>query len=68
MIELDSNGVYLLDGEKLIPADAGADLPAPDAARESTIAYQVMRAHSKSSDPKKMRIKFDALMSHRMID
>ena len=64
MIELDSNGVYLLDGEKLIPADAGADLPAPDAARESTIAYQVMRAHSKSSDPKKMRIKFDALMSH----
>ena len=64
MIELDSNGVYLLDGEKLVPANAGADLPAPDAAREATIAYQVMRAHSKSSDPKKMRIKFDALMSH----
>ena len=64
MIELSSNGVYLLDGETLVPASSGADLPAPDAARESTIAYQVMRAHSKSSDPKKMRIKFDALMSH----
>ena len=64
MIELDSNGVYLLDGETLIPASAGADLPTPDAAREATIAYQVMRAHSKSADPKKMRIKFDALMSH----
>ncbi len=64
MIELSSNGVYLLDGETLVPASSGADLPAPDAARESTIAYQVMRAHSRSSDPKKMRIKFDALMSH----
>ncbi len=64
MIELDSNGVYLLEGETLVPASAGADLPAPDAAREATIAYQVMRAHSKSADPKKMRIKFDALMSH----
>ncbi len=64
MIELSSNGVYLLDGETLVPASSGADLPAPDAARESTIAYQVMRAHSKSSDPQKMRIKFDALMSH----
>ncbi len=64
MIELSSNGVYLLDGETLVPAPSGADLPAPDAARESTIAYQVMRAHSRSSDPQKMRIKFDALMSH----
>ena len=64
MIELSSNGVYLLDGETLVPASSGADLPAPDAAREFTIAYQVMRAHSRSSDPQKMRIKFDALMSH----
>ena len=64
MIELSSNGVYLLDGETLVPTSSGADLPAPDAARESTIAYQVMRAHSRSSDPQKMRIKFDALMSH----
>ena len=64
MIELSSNGVYLLDGETLVPASSGADLPAPDAARESTIAYQVMRTHSRSSDPQKMRIKFDALMSH----
>ena len=64
MIELSSNGVYLLDGETLVSASSGADLPAPDAARESTIAYQVMRAHSRSSDPQKMRIKFDALMSH----
>ena len=64
MIELSSSGVYLLDGETLVPASSGADLPAPDAARESTIAYQVMRAHSRSSDPQKMRIKFDALMSH----
>ena len=64
MIELTSTGVYLLDGEKVVPAGASADLPAPDAAREDTIAYQIMRAHDRSKDPKKMRIKFDALMSH----
>ena len=39
MIELDSNGVYLLDGETLIPASAGADLPTPDAARELSLIH-----------------------------
>ena len=63
MLELYDSGVYLKDGA-VIPAASGADLPAPDDAREATIAYQIMRAHSKSADLKKMRIKFDALMSH----
>ena len=64
MIELCQSGVYLKDGVQIIPADSGADLPAPEKAQEETIAYQIMRAHSKSADPRKMRIKFDALMSH----
>ena len=63
MLELYDSGVYLKDGA-VIPAASGADLPAPEEAREATIAYQIMRAHSKSADLKKMRIKFDALMSH----
>ncbi len=64
MLELYDGGVYLKDGVQVIPADAGAEMPSPAEAREATIAYQIMRAHSKSADPKKMRIKFDALMSH----
>ena len=45
MLELYDSGVYLKDGA-VIPAASGADLPAPAEAREATIAYQIMRAHS----------------------
>lgn len=61
-MELLRHGVYLLDG-KPVPAE-GAGLPAPDVAREKTIAYSILRAHDRSKDRKKMRIKFDALISH----
>lgn len=61
-IECKETGVYLKNGEILPAGTAG--LPAPDEAREGTIAYQILRAHDKSADPKKMQIKFDALMSH----
>ena len=61
-MELIQQGVYWVDG-KLVPAQ-GAGLSAPDEAREKTIAYSVLRAHDRSKDKKKMRIKFDALISH----
>ncbi len=67
MIKLTQQGVYLLQGEKIVPADeytATASAPlSPDTARENTIAYQIMRAHDRAGG-KKMRLKFDALMSH----
>ncbi|UOO38749.1 hydratase [Oscillospiraceae bacterium CM] len=63
MTELYSTGVYLIDGKPVTAADAkGATDPAD--AREKTMAYQILRAHDKSADPKKMRLKFDALVSH----
>ena len=64
MVKYYDKGVYLLNGETIIDAAEANGLAAPDAAREGTIAYSIMRAHDKSNDPKKMRIKFDALMSH----
>ena len=67
MIKLTQHGVYLLQGEKIVQADeytAAASAPlSPDIARENTIAYQIMRAHNHCGG-KKMRLKFDALMSH----
>ena len=61
MVELINNGVYLLDGEKLVES---ANTTA-DEARENTIAYQILRSHDVDhSKGKKMRIKFDALISH----
>jgi aconitate hydratase len=61
MIELINKGVYLLDGEKIVNnAEAAAD-----DARENTIAYQILRSHEVDKNKgKKMRIKFDALISH----
>ncbi|MGI6224170.1 MAG: hydratase [Prevotella sp.] len=63
MVELINHGVYLLDGQQIVPQKEG--LPSPDEAREQTIAYSILRAHEvgKSSD-NKMHIRFDAMMSH----
>ena len=61
MIELTSHGVYLVDGK---PQEGAPMSVSPDAARENTIAYSILRAHDVSDDPKKMRIRFDCLVSH----
>ncbi len=61
MLELKKQGVYLVDGR---PVTGGEGLPAPDAARENTMAYSILRAHDCSTDPKKLRITFDTLASH----
>ncbi len=63
MVELINNGVYLLGGTTLATDATG--LPSADEARENTITYRILRAHDvDKSGGKKMRIKFDAMMSH----
>lgn len=63
MVELIKQGVYLLDGEKVV-MDA-ANMPATDQARENTITYGILRAHDVDhSKGKQMRIRFDAMISH----
>ena len=63
MVELINHGVYLLNGTHVVKGDAG--MPAPDEAREKTITYQILRAHDVDGGKgKKMRIRFDAMMSH----
>ncbi len=61
MVELIKHGVYLVNGNE-IKNEANAT---PDEAREKTITYQILRAHDvDGSKGKKMRIRFDAMMSH----
>ncbi len=63
MIELINKGVYLLQGEKIV--NNAENMPSVDDARENTIAYQILRSHEVDKNKsKKMRIKFDALISH----
>ena len=63
MVEVIKQGAYLVDGQIVWAQDAQGQ-QAPDAAREKTIAYSILRAHNKGTDPRKMRLKFDALISH----
>ena len=63
MVEVIKKGAYLVDGQ-IIYADQAQGMAAPDEAREKTIAYSILRHHNVSSDPKHLRIKFDALISH----
>lgn len=67
MIKLLENGVYLIDGNKIVSeteATAQGLLVSKEAARENTITYSIMRAHDTSVDKQKMQIKFDSLASH----
>ena len=63
MVEVIQKGAYYLGGKPVFAAEAQGAAE-PDQAREKTMAYKIMRAHDKGTDPKKMRIKFDALVSH----
>ncbi len=58
-VELYENGAFLVGGSI---AEKGSK--APDEAREGTMAYKIMRSHDTGVDRDKMRIKFDALISH----
>ncbi|MCI9445328.1 MAG: hydratase [Oscillospiraceae bacterium] len=63
MVEVIKKGAYLMDSQ-IVWADEARGAEAPDTAREKTIAYSILRAHDRSTDPAKMRIRFDALISH----
>jgi len=63
MVEVIKKGAYLT-ADGIVWAENAVGMESPDAAREKTIAYSILRAHDKSTDTKKMRIKFDALISH----
>lgn len=63
MVELFNQGVYLKDGKEIVMDATG--MPSKDEARENTIAYSILRSHDTTGEKgKKMRIKFDALISH----
>ncbi|MDY6206911.1 MAG: hydratase [Prevotella sp.] len=63
MVELIKQGVYLLNGSEIVTN--APSLPSPDEARENTITYGILRSHDVDGGKgQKMRIKFDAMMSH----
>ena len=63
MVEVIKKGAYWLDGQ-IVYADQAQGVESPDQAREKTMAYRILRSHDVGQDPKQMKIKFDALISH----
>lgn len=72
MIKLYDNGVYLLNGSEIIEdnREAAAILASKtggitkDAARQETMAYDILSSHNTSGNSKRLKIKFDKLTSH----
>ena len=63
-MKLYDTGVYLQNGQEIIPENQ-ADLPvAKEEAANNTIAYSILKAHNKSDNMEKLQIKFDKLTSH----
>lgn len=70
-VKLYDGGVYLVDGEKIVPATEYEKLSQMEEsvatieeAKKGTIAYSVLEAHNTSNDMSKLKIKFDAMASH----
>ena len=63
-MKLYDTGVYLQNGQEIIPENQ-ANLPvAKEESARNTIAYSILKAHNKSDNMEKLQIKFDKLTSH----
>lgn len=71
MVKLHDGGVYLINGETLVPEAEAAKVEqmtgrevAKEEAKKGSIAYGIMKAHNQSDTMDKLQIKFDAMVSH----
>ena len=63
-MKLYDTGVYLLNGQKIVPENQ-ADVPVSKGeAAKNTIAYSILEAHNTSGNMEKLQIRFDKLTSH----
>ncbi|MCD8327148.1 MAG: hydratase [Lachnospiraceae bacterium] len=67
MVKLYDSGVYLLNGQQIVPEkEAAAQGINSDKAKakEGTIAWSILKAHNTSSDMENLRVRFDSMASH----
>ena len=76
MIKLHDGGVYLVNGDTLIPENeqASAAIQAAtghtitkDEAAKKTIAYGILSEHNTSGSMEKLKIKFDKLTDRKSV-
>lgn len=59
MITLHDHGIFLSHG-----APVQNSAISPEEGRTHTMAYRILQAHNTSDSPQKLKIRFDALISH----
>ena len=71
MVKLYDGGVYLVNGNEIVPEAEAARVEQmtgkkadPAEAKKGTIAYSIMKAHNISDNMDNLRIRFDAMTSH----
>ena len=73
MIKLYENGVYLLNGTEIVEDNGEAQAvlqsklgvaPNKEAAKQGTMAYNILKDHNTSGNMDKLKIRFDKLTSH----
>ncbi len=64
MIKLYDEGVYLVNGTKVVPESQAAGKYDKAEAKKGTIAYGILKSHNTASDMDHLRIKFDSMASH----
>ena len=71
MVKLYDGGVYLVNGQEIVPEKDEAKVKAltgrvvsREEARKGTIAYNIIKDHNTTEDMEHLRLKFDALTSH----
>ena len=71
MVKLYDGGVYLVNGQEIVPEAEAAKVEqmtgkkvCPEEAGKGTIAYSILKAHNTSKSMKHLRIRFDSMASH----
>ena len=69
MVKLYDGGVWLVNGSEIVADADAAQHPALQGrnkadAKQGTIAYSILKAHSASGNMENLKLKFDAMASH----
>ena len=73
MVKLLEHGAYLAGNEivedlpgaqDILSSKTGGAAPSKEEAARATMAYEILQAHNTSEEPKKLKVKFDCLISH----
>ncbi|MCD7947509.1 MAG: hydratase [Oscillospiraceae bacterium] len=65
MIKVTCGGVYYKNGAFLSEAEGrGAGLAVPEQAKGGTMAHGILQGHNTSGDTNRLKVRFDALVSH----